>query len=70
MKLVITEAMRNQIGILHDKFVEDDYDIADWFGYEFKEEWSSCEFADLIRSIHKDCEDGVEEEHLIEKYLV
>lgn len=66
MKLVITEAMRTQIGILHDKFVEDGYDLSEWFECEFKEEW---DFDDLLRSVTKDCEDGMEDKSLDKKYL-
>ena len=67
MKIVITESMRSKIGILHDKFVEDGYDLAEWFEAEFKEDW---DFDDLIRAVGKDCEEGWCQESLDEKYLV
>ena len=66
MKLELSDAMINQIGILHDKYLKHGYELSEMMGCTFKEDW---DFADLIRAIEKDCEEGVSEDSLYEKYI-
>ena len=65
MKFNLSYSDRTKVGVLHDKYIGNGYDVAELFGCEFKMNW---DLNDLIKSIERDIVDSMDDDTLFEKY--